>query len=71
MSMWSLYDHPSDFPNSYIARRWEIRGDGHFPTGDMLISADLEGLENQLERMGLVKLMRMEGDDPVIMSTWL
>ena len=27
LSMWTVYDHPSDFPDLFIARRWEV-GEG-------------------------------------------
>jgi len=67
LSIWVVYDHPKDFPHCYVARRWE----GEKPMADKLVSPDLEKLRDVLEGMGLVKLMPMAGDDPVILETWL
>jgi hypothetical protein len=67
LSIWVVYDHPSDFPDHYVARLWE----GETPTSVVLIHRDLERLRERLERLGLVHLDRMEGDDPVVLETWL
>jgi len=65
--MWTIYDHPSDWPNFYVARKWI----GEEPMNVVLLDADLDRLRETLARKGLVKLMRNEGDDPVILETWL
>jgi len=72
LSMWTVYKHPKDFPQAYVARRFEVDGEGARPTADILLSPDLERLRETLAReMHLVCLMRNEGDDPVIVETWL
>lgn len=67
IDIWVVYDHPTDFPDHYVARLWR----GETPTTIGIIDRDLERLRDRLEGMGLVKLMPQEGDDPVILETWL
>jgi hypothetical protein len=66
LSVWVVYDHPSDFPNCYVARQWI----GDKP-GRVLVSNALEPIQTLLEGLGLVHMDRMEGDDPVILETWI
>jgi len=70
--MWTIYDHPSDWPDWYVARPYTI-GDGPEPVpGDtVILERDLERLRDQMQRRGLVKLMRNEGDHPNVVETWL
>ena len=37
LSMWVVYDHPSDFPDRYVARLWE----GEKPTSNVMVSRDV------------------------------
>jgi hypothetical protein len=68
LSIWTVYDHPRDYPHCYVARQFR----GEQPTNSILISADLEVLrEVLLVDMGLTRLERDVSDDPVILETWL
>ena len=67
LSIWTVYDHPSDFPNNYVARRF----DGETPTGDIMVCPELEQIREQLRSLGLVQIARMDGDDPKILETWI
>lgn len=67
LPIWVVYDHPADYPNCYVARLFA----GEQPTANVMICPDLEKLQNELINMGLVKMMPMPGDDPVILETWL
>lgn len=73
LSMWTIYDHPSDFPNSYVARRFEVGG-GADPapraTGDIL-EGELAALRKSFHMAGLVCLTRSDADDANIVETWL
>lgn len=71
LSMWTVYDHPSDFPKGFIARRWEIERSGAEPTADVMRAYDLEPLREQLRNMGLTCLDRNPEDEPQIVETWL
>lgn len=72
LDMWVVYDHPTDFPANYIARRWYI-----VPNEDPIVSreiipaAELDDLRYVLDGMGLSQLAHMDNDDPVIIETWL
>lgn len=66
--MWVVYDHPSDFPNKYVARKRDDLGN---PTNDIIVTSTLEELRSMLRMKGLTCLTRNEIDDPVIMETWL
>jgi hypothetical protein len=67
LTIWTVYDHPKDFPNTFVARRWA----GVTPTQDVIISPDLEDLRRLLAFEGLTCLARADGDDPTIVETWL
>jgi hypothetical protein len=67
ISLWTIYERPSDYPDGYIARRWELGR----PTVDVLTSTDLKALRNQLQERGLYCLVRHPYDEPHIIETWL
>lgn len=66
-SLWTIYDHPRDYPNSYVARRFE----NDRPTADHMVSPDIESLREQMRQRGLALLSRDQADDPSIVETWL
>jgi len=72
LSMWTLYDRPRDYPQHYVARRFEVAS-GHIyprPTNDMFTADSLEELRMLLPP-GLVCLGRNPSDDPNIVETWI
>jgi len=73
LSIWTVYDHPSDAPDCFIARRWEVRPGHHEPirTEDVLRSQTLEPLRRHFREHGLTCLPRQTGDDVNIMESWL
>lgn len=72
LALWTVTDHPSDFPDHYVARRSEIlAGGAHRTTEVTLMDPDLEVLRGALRARGLFRLERMPGDDPVILEVWL
>jgi len=72
LAMWTVYKHPKDYPNDYVARRFEVDARGPRPTESIIISETLETLRDVLAfEMHLTPLDRNEGDDPVIVETWL
>lgn len=73
LSTWTIYDHPRDFPHSFVARRFES-GKGNpdpVPTSDIIAGTKLEALRDCFHRAGLVALARAEADDPVVVEVWL
>lgn len=70
LNIWTIYDHPRDLPDVFVARRFEIGGEHGGPTGDILTAPTLDALRKKLP-WGLVRIMRQDGDDPCIVECWL
>lgn len=66
MISWTIYDHPSDFPNTYVARRFV-----NAKPSTSIIEGDLEDIRVVLQEMGLICFQRSPSDDPKIVETWL
>lgn len=71
LSMWTIYDHPLDYPDVFIARRWEAGAVGVQHTTDTIVSHDVKILRDVFIHAGLTKVMRHESDDLNIMEVWL
>lgn len=72
LAMWTVYDHPLDYPDKFVARRFDFDASGPKPSASIIVAPDLETLRDILEfELHLVKLMRSPGDDPKIVETWL
>lgn len=69
LSIWTIYAKPADFPDHFIARRWEAL-DPPRPTDDLLKADDIISLR-QLLPQGLVMIKAYDLDDPVIVETWM
>lgn len=71
--MFTIYEHPADHPKAFVCRRWFCFPGEDVPRADVkpwYIDLTLEAVRKQVPP-GLVCLSRMEGDDPVIVETWL
>jgi len=71
LEMWTVYDHPLDHPEHFVARRWVIEAEGPRATGTLYKSAELERIRAAMRAFGLVKLDRDPADDPKIVEVWL
>jgi hypothetical protein len=73
--MWTVYDHPEDYPEGYIARLWEVHASGPIPTGHTMSGRGDFGLHlvrRFIQQQGFdACLTRNEEDDPAILETWL
>lgn len=67
LQIWTVYEKPKDFPNCFVARRF----DGDEATADILVCAGLEPIREELARRGLVCLPRDESDEPHIVECWM
>jgi hypothetical protein len=70
LALWTVYDHPSDFPDRFIARLWLVSRTGTVMTEETVSAATLEELRDRLPP-GLYRLDRDPNDDPVVVETWL
>jgi hypothetical protein len=68
-----IYDHPKDFPNEYVCRRWIILPGEVIPDEKFFMaSKDLTTIRDFLQiNMGLACIPRHANDDPVILEIWL
>lgn len=72
LSMWTVYDHPSGYPDEFVARRFEVHRDGPKMTDSIMIAENIETLRYVLcFEMGLTMLTRSPEDDPKIVEVWL
>lgn len=61
-----IYDHPKDYPKSYVARVWDMNK----PTNIAVANKSLDILRNAIpEYMSCIK--RHRDDDPCIVEVWL
>jgi hypothetical protein len=73
---WIIYDHPSDCPDCFVARKHVVFGGmppsiGLSKAPSETITADtLEALRKKLPG-GLGRISRATADDPAIVETWL
>lgn len=70
LELWTIYDHPRDFPGEWVARRFMSDQPQRGPF-DLIRSDSLDNLRHVLATKGLVCLSRHESDDPKIVETWL
>lgn len=68
--IWTIYDHPADYPDFYVARPTIIRPktSGHLPMH--LLAKDLDTLRTMLPD-GLTRLPRQPTDDPSVVEVWV
>lgn len=72
MTMWTVYDHPTDFPDHYVARQHAIYDDNSTgPTDSTIVCDDLEILREQLRSRGMTPLIRELNDPAKIIETWI
>mgnify|MGYP001559154991 CR=1 FL=1 len=80
--MWTLYDHPLDFPGWFVVRRcfcvtWKdgmpgLAGEGaHAPIFDVVprLASSLAEARSFVP-LGLYRQPRSDGDDPFIVEVW-
>lgn len=71
LPMWTVYDHPRDFPYSFVARLSLIKEGAAEVTEAFMCTPDLDELRSWLTELGLVPLSRFPLDDPVVVEVWL
>jgi len=58
LSMWTVYERPTDYACGFVARRFEVSGRGPMPTQMTIKCLELEPIREKLARAGLVRLAR-------------
>lgn len=70
LSQWVVYEHPRDYPDLYVVRRWEIGQRMLYATDDVAFANSLEDIRKAIPP-GLYCLPRFAEDDPCIVEVWL
>jgi hypothetical protein len=72
MTVWAVYDHPTDYPEGYEAREYEIRPGEYRSTRNVLQTPDLETLRRILrEEMGKSVAHHFAKIDTTILEVWM
>jgi hypothetical protein len=72
LAMWTVYKHPTDYPDKYVARRFDVDASGPKPSASIIVAADLKTLRATLrDEMHLTCLSRDPSDEVQIVETWL
>lgn len=65
--VWTVYDHPTDFPANFIARLYV----GVDPTDQIIVTETLDALRMRLAEKGLTPVNRHPDDDANIVECWI
>ena len=71
LSMWTVYDHPADHPEGFIARRFEVGKGQTTATTDTVSASSIIELRAMFDICGMFRLPRHDEDEPPIVETWL
>jgi hypothetical protein len=70
MNIWTIYDKPIDYPQKFVARRFEVvRGSVNI-TSDLYICDTLEEARSKLP-YGVDCIPRDPSDEPHIVESWI
>ena len=68
--MWTVYQNPSDYPGSWVARVWTVSAGGPPVPGPVVVASSLDAVRDALPP-GLYRVPAAPGDDPAIVESWL
>jgi hypothetical protein len=71
LSLWSIYDHPKDFPDDFAARLFHVDKNGSHPTEKVMVGSSLNQIRAAMQCAGLTCLMRNQEDPPHLVETWI
>jgi len=73
----AIYDHPSDIPDKFVARRWYCGMNDNDavvicdPTEPPILAHTLEDIRLRMRELKLQRIDREPADDPVIIECWI
>lgn len=71
LTMYVVYENPSDYPGKFVVRRWLIYRGVRNPTKlAHAVGTSLEDVRCSIPH-GLIQIDRSPSDDPVIVETWV
>lgn len=72
LPMWVVYDHPTDYPNRWVARLfvWDAETSQYRATDTSMFTDERQAIDEVMQRGGLTFVHRFPDDDAVIVGTW-
>lgn len=70
LSMWVVYEEPTDRREKFVARLHMAWQGGHGPTDCIVVGDTLDDVRDQLPP-GMVNIGRQAADEPHIVEVWL
>lgn len=70
LDIWTIYDHPKDFPDGYVVRLWHVGPDGLERSTEAYGRATLEEARAMVPE-GLYRMPAETADDEAILESWL
>lgn len=72
ITIWVIYDHPTDFPDHFVVRQWHVLGGITTPAADLNCwqAFTLEEARRFIPA-GLTNIGRLPEDDPAILEAWI
>lgn len=67
LEIWTVYDHPEDYPNCFVARKFL----NDQPTDELIVGQNVEEIRQMFRNKGLQVVPRCPGDMPSILEIWL
>jgi hypothetical protein len=71
LEIWTIFDHPQDYPEMVVARRFEVQQGNSEPvsTQDVKLGSSVEEVRRLLPP-GLSRIPRDPGDPPSVVESW-
>jgi hypothetical protein len=67
---WVITDHPKDYPDSFVLRRWKVVDGVGVPEKDYQLFKTIEQAREAIPG-DVVPMPLSEADDPVIVEWWM
>lgn len=73
LDLWTIYERPKDYPEGYVARRFEVGVGVHSPTNQIITADSLDEIRELLldAHPGLYRIPRSPEDEPQIVEVWV
>ncbi len=72
LKMYALYYKPSDYPDHYVLRGVTINpGYTVFDKEPLMVEKEVEKIHEEMQKKGLIFLLRDEGDEPQILGSYI
>lgn len=69
-AIWTIYQHPNEYPESWVLRACEILDDGSGRRTNVLYVLETLEQARAMVPPGKVNIGRSEQDDPLIFESW-